>query len=109
MSVQERIRWKDAEIKASGWTDQQVAQAQETAMRKAYDKFVAAGKDTLYLQDMDESYSNGNGSVFRSYKVTSYSSFVEAFSDSGEPFTRYINRMGKYWYGQSFVWLFLPA
>ena len=108
MSTVERIKWKDAEIKASGWSEAEVMQAQEAALKKAYDRFVAAGKDELYLQDMDESYSNGNGSVFRSYAVHSFADFLLAFSDSGEPFTRYINRMGKYWYGSSFVWLFRP-
>lgn len=107
MSKQTKIRWKDAEIKASGWTESEVAHAQEEALKKAYEKFVSSGKHSLYLQDMDASYVRGNGSIFRNYKINSLDEFLEALSDSGEPFSRYINRMGKYWYDSNFVWLYL--
>lgn len=107
--VPEEIFWKPDQIAASGWTDEQVAQAQEAAMQDAFDKFieVKGAGSTILLQDMVNSYKDGNGSVFKDYKITTYDDFVNAFEDSGEPFTRYINRMGKYWYGAGRVELSL--
>lgn len=104
-----KIAWKDAAIAASGWTEQEIAQAQAKAVEDAYEKFIAAGKHSLYLQDMNNSYQNKKGSVFKTYEVATLQDFLEAFDDSDEPFTRYINRMGKYWYGSPQVTLFLPV
>lgn len=110
-SVPTIIDWKPDAIAASGWTAEQVAEAQANAIEDAYERFISVkgAGSSLYLQDMVNSYTDGNGSLFKQYSVNSFDDFRSAFSDSGESITRYINRMGKYWYGNGRLSLNLPA
>lgn len=114
----EMILWKDAEIYASGWSEQEIAEAKVNAVAEAASKFLAvkgAGK-TIQLQDMVNSYSYDyrdnpkgfKGSVFKVYQINTVEDFINAFEDSKEGFTRYINRSGKYWYGAPRVILIRP-
>lgn len=105
------IDWKADAIADSGWTAEQVAQAQTNAIEEVFDTFISVkgAGSSIQLQDMVNSYTDGNGSLFKSYTINTFDDFRSAFADSGESITRYINRMGKYWYGHSRIQLTLPS